>query len=159
MKIHSLNVPSLKAHNLIYGTLMRGKSDLSRWWLRWRITASTEFNIMDGVSVASRETRNWSGNSRCISVKLSFHLPTAPCVSTWRSSLSNHGKWWKPMWSHYGMRASPILRSSISIRSPAITPRSIVWQTVWEWNWRSFGKNCPKGMNDALIRLAKGLEP
>lgn len=30
MKIHSLNVPSLKAHNLIYGTLMRGKSDLSR---------------------------------------------------------------------------------------------------------------------------------
>jgi alkylhydroperoxidase family enzyme len=30
MKIHSLNVPSLKAHNLIYATLMRGKSDLSR---------------------------------------------------------------------------------------------------------------------------------
>ena len=30
MKIHSLNVPSLKAHNLIYGTLMRGRSDLSR---------------------------------------------------------------------------------------------------------------------------------
>jgi uncharacterized peroxidase-related enzyme len=30
MKIHSLTVPSLKAHNLIYGTLMRGKSDLSR---------------------------------------------------------------------------------------------------------------------------------
>ena len=30
MKIHSLNIPSLKAHNLIYGTLMRGRSDLSR---------------------------------------------------------------------------------------------------------------------------------
>jgi alkylhydroperoxidase family enzyme len=30
MKIHSLNVPSLKAHNLIYDTLMRGRSDLSR---------------------------------------------------------------------------------------------------------------------------------
>jgi len=30
MKIHSLNVPSLKAHHLIYTTLMRGKSDLSR---------------------------------------------------------------------------------------------------------------------------------
>jgi alkylhydroperoxidase family enzyme len=30
MKIHSLNVPSLKAHHLIYVTLMRGKSELSR---------------------------------------------------------------------------------------------------------------------------------
>jgi len=30
MKIHSLNVPSLKAHHLIYATLMRGRSDLSR---------------------------------------------------------------------------------------------------------------------------------
>jgi len=30
MKIHSLNVPSLKAHHFIYATLMRGKSDLSR---------------------------------------------------------------------------------------------------------------------------------
>ena len=30
MKIHSLNVPSLKAHHLIYTTLMRGKSELSR---------------------------------------------------------------------------------------------------------------------------------
>jgi alkylhydroperoxidase family enzyme len=30
MKIHSLNVPSLKAHFLIYATLIRGKSDLSR---------------------------------------------------------------------------------------------------------------------------------
>jgi alkylhydroperoxidase family enzyme len=30
MKIHSLNVSSLKAHHLIYATLMRGKSELSR---------------------------------------------------------------------------------------------------------------------------------
>ena len=30
MKIHSLNIPSLKAHDLIYRTLMRGKSELSR---------------------------------------------------------------------------------------------------------------------------------
>lgn len=30
MKIHSLNVPSLKAHHLIYTTLMRGKSELTR---------------------------------------------------------------------------------------------------------------------------------
>jgi len=30
MKIHSLNVPSLKAHFEIYKTLMRGRSDLSR---------------------------------------------------------------------------------------------------------------------------------
>ena len=30
MKIHSLNVPSLKAHFEIYSTLMRGRSDLSR---------------------------------------------------------------------------------------------------------------------------------
>ena len=30
MKIHSLNLPSLHAHNLIYTTLMRGKSELSR---------------------------------------------------------------------------------------------------------------------------------
>jgi alkylhydroperoxidase family enzyme len=30
MKIHSLNVPSLKAHHLLYATLMRGKSELSR---------------------------------------------------------------------------------------------------------------------------------
>ena len=30
MKIHSLNVPSLKAHFEIYKTLMRGRSDLTR---------------------------------------------------------------------------------------------------------------------------------
>ncbi len=30
MKIHSLNVPSLKAHFEIYSTLMRGRSDLTR---------------------------------------------------------------------------------------------------------------------------------
>jgi alkylhydroperoxidase family enzyme len=30
MKIHSLNIPSLKAHYELYKTLMRGKSDLSR---------------------------------------------------------------------------------------------------------------------------------
>ncbi|MCI0713446.1 MAG: carboxymuconolactone decarboxylase family protein [Chloroflexi bacterium] len=30
MKIHSLNIPSLKAHYELYVTLMRGKSDLSR---------------------------------------------------------------------------------------------------------------------------------
>lgn len=30
LKIHSLNVPSLKAHVLLYTTLMRGRSDLSR---------------------------------------------------------------------------------------------------------------------------------
>ena len=29
MKIHSLNVPSLKSHFKFYATLMRGKSDLS----------------------------------------------------------------------------------------------------------------------------------
>ncbi len=30
MKIHSLNVPSLKVHFEIYKTLMRGRSDLTR---------------------------------------------------------------------------------------------------------------------------------
>ncbi|MAG20663.1 MAG: peroxidase [Candidatus Marinimicrobia bacterium] len=30
IKIHSLNVPSLKSHFQLYATLMRGKSDLSR---------------------------------------------------------------------------------------------------------------------------------
>ena len=29
MKIHSLNPPSLHGHNVLYRTLMRGKSDLS----------------------------------------------------------------------------------------------------------------------------------
>lgn len=30
MKIHSLNIPSLKAHFELYKTLMRGRSELSR---------------------------------------------------------------------------------------------------------------------------------
>ena len=30
LKIHSLNVPSLRAHFELYATLMRGRSDLSR---------------------------------------------------------------------------------------------------------------------------------
>ena len=30
MKIHSLNVESLRAHSLLYTTLMRGRSELSR---------------------------------------------------------------------------------------------------------------------------------
>lgn len=30
LKIHSLNVPSLRAHFDLYATLMRGRSDLSR---------------------------------------------------------------------------------------------------------------------------------